>query len=159
MQLHILAVGRLKEWHWAEAAREYAKRLSGYAAVHLEEVPDRPVPDTPTPAQRDQILAAEADALLGRLKDRDWVVALAVDGRRWTSEQLADRWREWTSRGAARYVFIIGGTLGLHSRVLQRADVAWSLSPLTFPHQLARVIVLEQLYRACQIVHGGRYHR
>lgn len=159
IQVHILAVGKLKERYWAEAAQAYLKRLSFYADVYLDEVPDQPVPKTPNPGERDGVLAAEGEALLGRIKDRDWVTALTLDGRRWTSEQFAEQWQGWMSRGAARYVFVVGGTLGLHYRVTRRADALWSLSPLTFPHQMARVIVLEQLYRAFQILRGGTYHR
>ncbi|MBX6396474.1 MAG: 23S rRNA (pseudouridine(1915)-N(3))-methyltransferase RlmH, partial [Alicyclobacillaceae bacterium] len=135
------------------------KRLSAYASVVVEEVPDHPVPDFPTPGQRERILTDEADKLLSRMRERDWVVALALDGRRWSSEEFARQWEVWSGRGAGRYIFVIGGTLGLHDQVIRRANVTWSLSPLTFPHQLARVIVLEQLYRAFQILHGGKYHR
>ncbi|MDI3327775.1 MAG: 23S rRNA (pseudouridine(1915)-N(3))-methyltransferase RlmH [Alicyclobacillaceae bacterium] len=159
MQICILCVGKMKERYWLEAAEEYIKRLSAYAAVAVEEVPDQPVPDSPTLGQQERILREEADKLLYRVRDRDWVVALTLDGRRWTSEEFAHQWDAWTGQGAGRYVFVIGGTLGLHDRVIRRANATWSLSPLTFPHQLARVIVLEQLYRAFQILRGGKYHR
>lgn len=154
MNLTLVCVGKLKERHWREAADEYLKRLRPYARVTVIEVPDRDVS-----ADEDRALAAEADTVLRAIPDGALVVALDIAGEARSSEELA-RWLERHGvDGRSSLAFVVGGAGGLHARVLARADEHLSLGPLTFPHQFARVVLLEQLYRAFRIIRGEPYHR
>ena len=153
MNAAILCVGRLRESYWRAAADEYKKRLSRFGKFEEIEVPDRP--EGPDEAR---VLREEGRDLLRRLRDGDDVIALCVDGRPCSSEQLAATLREREGTGR-RTVFVIGGSLGLSEEVVSRAGTRLSFSPMTFPHQLARVMLLEQLYRACKINAGERYHK
>lgn len=154
MQVAIIAVGKAKERHWREAQEEYVKRLGAYASIHVEELTDEP--DTGNVARAVEL---EGDRILGRLRDRDYVTALVIDGDRLTSEGLARRLLDVQGQGHGRHVFVIGGSNGLHTSVLQRANWKFSMSALTFPHALARVILLEQLYRSFRIQTGAPYHK
>ncbi len=158
MNLALACVGRLRERFWREAADEYEKRLSRYGRLTEIEVPDRPEPANASDADRSRVVREEGEQLLRRIAPDDEVVALAVDGRQMSSEQLAAFLREREGSGR-RTVFVIGGSLGLSPEALARADRRLSFSPMTFPHQLARVMLLEQLYRACKINAGERYHK
>ena len=153
MNAAILAVGRLRESYWRAAADEYKKRLSRFGKFEEIEVPDRP--EGPDEAR---VLREEGRDLLRRLRDDDDVIALCVDGRSCSSEQLAAMLRGKEGSGR-RTVFVIGGSLGLSGEVVSRAGTRLSFSPMTFPHQLARVILYEQIYRACKINAGERYHK
>ena len=159
MRIAIACVGRLKERYWKDAAAEYVKRLSRYAQTEILEVDDEPAPERYSGAQRTAAMAREGERLLGLLQPRDFVAALCVDGKRLTSEGFAAELDSWMSRGAARIVFVIGGSLGLSPDVLARANARISLSDMTFPHQLARVLLLEQVYRAFKILGNETYHK
>lgn len=154
MRLRIVAVGRLKERHWREAAEEYLKRLGPYARVEVVEVADRDVTGDEARA-----LEAEAADVLRMIPVGSTVTVLEIAGRARSSEEFA-RWLESLgSSGRPDVTFVIGGAAGLHPDVLARADERFSLGLLTLPHQLVRVVLLEQLYRAFRIIRGEPYHR
>ncbi len=153
LQIVVLAVGKMKERHYREAEAEYSKRLQAFASLVVEEVPDEP----DDRAERGMTL--EGTRVLERIRERDQVIALDARGKRFTSEGFAAHLEERFARGASRYVFVIGGSRGLDRRVKERADLLLSFSDFTFPHQLMRVILLEQLYRAFQILRGAKYHK
>lgn len=154
MQIVILGVGKLKERYWREAEAEYRKRLSPHASCVVEEVADEA--DT---ADATRGLRAEGDRILARLRDRDYVIALDIVGKKMTSEQFADHLATVAGQGHGRYVFLIGGSHGLAHDVLQRAQLRLSFSDFTFPHQMMRIILLEQMYRAFRIQAGHPYHK
>jgi 23S rRNA (pseudouridine1915-N3)-methyltransferase len=158
MTAAVVCVGRLREKGYAAAAEEYLKRLSRYGKTEIVELPDLPEPANASDADRAQVMEKEGQSILARLKPADHVIALCIDGPQFTSEAFAARVSQLEMRGK-RIVFVIGGSLGLSPAVIQRADEKLSLSKMTFPHQLARVLLLEQLYRACKINAGERYHK
>lgn len=154
MKFTIIAVGRLKERHWREAADEYLKRLGPYARVAVTEIADRDVT-----ADEQRALEAEGADVLRALPADATVAVLEIGGKARGSEEFA-RWLESLGNaGEPSVAFVIGGAAGLHPDVLARADERISLGPLTLPHQLARVVLLEQLYRAFRIIRGEPYHR
>jgi 23S rRNA (pseudouridine1915-N3)-methyltransferase len=151
----LLCVGKLKEKWWAAAQEEYAKRLAPVMRVEIIEVAPEPTSATLSP---EQSMRAEGERLMKRIDDDAFVVALERTGRELSSSELADKLLEPMSRGR-QVVFVIGGSEGLAEAVLKRADYKWSLSQLTFVHEMARVIVLEQIYRATMIRAGRKYHK
>ncbi len=153
MQIVILSVGKLKEKFWREAEAEYKKRLQSFASLSLEEVSDE------AGDQVGRIKAVEAARVLDRIRDRDFVIALDAKGTKFTSQAFARYLEDVFTKGASRYVLVIGGSHGLDASVLSRADLILSFSDFTFPHQLMRIILLEQLYRAFQIMRGTKYHK
>ena len=157
MPLSLITVGKIAK-PFAEAAREYEKRLSRYDKVDVIELPDEKEPAHLSPAAIAQVMDKEGRSILGRVRREDAVVALCIDGQAQTSEQLADTVSRLRMDGR-RIVFIIGGSLGLSLEVVARADIRLSLSSMTMPHQLARVVLLEQIYRAFKIISGERYHK
>lgn len=159
MTIAVVGVGRLRERFYRDAADEYLKRLKRFGPVEEIELPDLPEPAHSSPAIEEQIRRREGEAILARVKPGDHVVALCIDGRQMPSEQLAARVRALEDRGVQRALFVIGGSLGLSDAVVRRADERLSFSPMTFPHQLARVMLLEQLYRARKIGANERYHK
>lgn len=159
MTIAVVGVGRLRERFYRDAADEYLKRLKRFGPVEEIELPDLPEPANSSPAIEEQIRRREGEAILARVKPGDHVVALCIDGRQMTSEQLAARVRALEDRGVQRALFVIGGSLGLSDAVVRRADERLSFSLMTFPHQLARVMLLEQLYRARKIGANERYHK
>ena len=158
MNARVLAVGALKENWQREACAEYLKRLSRYGKYDIVEVPDEPESTNSSPALNQKLIQKEGQAILRQVKSTDCVVALCIRGKELSSEQLAGQVRQWEN-AAGRTVFIIGGSLGLSKEVEDRADFKLSFSPMTFPHQLMRVILFEQLYRAEKINAGERYHK
>ena len=154
----ILCVGRLKEAWWRDACGEYLKRLSRYGRTELIEVDDLPEPEHSSDADRQRIMQREGEALLRRIRPTDHVIALCIDAPQLGSEGLATLLGERDRQGG-RTVFVIGGSLGLSPGVIARADRRLSMSKMTFPHQLARVMLLEQLYRARKILSGEKYHK
>lgn len=155
----ILCVGKLKEKFYADAAAEYVKRLSRYCKLNILELPEERLPDDPSPAQIDAALAKEADAIRAKLPPSSSLIALCVEGRMRSSEELAHLMTTWANRGEKHLVFLIGGSFGLHPSIKAEAWAQLSMSPMTFPHHLARVMLLEQIYRAYQINAGSRYHK
>lgn len=159
MKITLICVGKLKEKFYKEAVAEYAKRLSRYCKLEILEVADETAPEGVSLAQEERILAKEAGRILERLKGDAFVCALEIQGKKMTSRGFAD-WMEARSlRGNSRLAFVIGGSLGLHPQVRERADFALSFSDMTFPHQLMRVILCEQIYRAFRIQAGEPYHK
>ena len=158
MSTAVLCVGKMKEKPYREMADEYLKRLSRFGKYEEIEVPDLPE-NSGSAALEEQVRTREGEALLSRIRPGDRVIALTIPGKRMSSEELAAHVAELRNRGAGRLVFLVGGSLGLGSNVLARADEELSMGPMTFPHQLARVMLLEQLYRAEKINAGERYHK
>ena len=154
MRLTVVAVGRLKERFWREAADEYLKRLRPYAAISVVEIEDR---DSGRDAVR--ALAEEGSDILRALPHDAYVIALEIGGRQRSSEQFAARLAELALDGRSTVALVIGGSVGLSAGVLERADERLSLGPMTLPHNLARVVVLEQVYRAFRINRGEPYHK
>lgn len=158
MNAVILCVGALKErWH-KEGCAEYMKRLTRYGKFDIEQVDDCPEPDKPSPELDRRVIDKEGAALMRRLRADDRVIALCVEGEMMPSERFARALAEWEGDGR-RNVYILGGSLGLSEAVKRRANAKLSLSQMTYPHALARIILLEQLYRAARINAGERYHK
>ena len=158
-KITVLCVGKLKEKFYQEAAAEYAKRLGRHCKLEIIELPESRLPEDPSAAEIQRALAAEAAAIRERLPRGGAVIALCIEGTELSSEALSKKLAQLASAGASQLTFLIGGSFGLHPRVKQRADLRLSMSPMTFPHHLARVMLLEQLYRAYQIDAGTRYHK
>ena len=158
MSTIILSVGKLKEKPYREMADEYLKRLSRFGKYEEIELPDLPEGGG-SAALEEQVKTKEGEAILSRIKTGDHVIALTIPGKQVDSPALAKHLQELRANGAGRIVFVIGGSLGLGKNVLERADEEMSMSKMTFPHQLARVMLLEQLYRSEMILSGGRYHK
>ena len=159
MSTEVLCVGKMKEKAYRELADEYLKRLGRYGKIEEIEIPDLPEPAGNSPALEEQVKTREGEALLAKIRPGDRVIALTIRGKQRSSEELADHLREMRTNGVSRTVFVIGGSLGLGENVLARADEEMSMSRMTFPHRLARVMLLEQLYRAEKIIAGERYHK
>ncbi|MBP3878089.1 MAG: 23S rRNA (pseudouridine(1915)-N(3))-methyltransferase RlmH [Lachnospiraceae bacterium] len=159
MQIRILCTGRIKESFYRDAAAEYVKRLGRYAKISITEVQDEKTPDGASDAEREKILRTEGSRLLRLIRDDDYVIALAIQGKAWDSVGFASHMSELMQRGRGSLVFVIGGSLGLSDEVLRRASEQLSFSAFTFPHQLMRVILCEQIYRAMRIINGEPYHK
>ncbi len=155
----ILCVGKIKETYFTDAILEYSKRLQRYCKLTLCEVKDEPTPDSPSDREKELILQKEGERILEKLPDSALVVALCIEGKTLSSESLASFIDQAAITGTSHLVFVIGGSLGLSQKVKNRADLKLSFSPMTFPHQLMRVILLEQIYRTFQINQGGKYHK
>ena len=150
----------MKEKPFRQMADEYLKRLGRYGKYEEIEIPDLPEPVSGSSAAlEEQLKAKEGEAILAKIRPGDRVIALTIGGKRRSSEELAKHLEELKASGVSRLAFVIGGSLGLGKNVLDRADEELSMSPMTFPHQLARVMLLEQLYRAEKISAGERYHK
>jgi 23S rRNA (pseudouridine1915-N3)-methyltransferase len=159
MKITIIAVGKIKEKYFTGAVEEYSKRLGRYCKLTITELADEKTPDGASPAQERQIKEKEGERILKALSDGAYVIALAIEGKTLSSRQLANRMEHLTVQGESHLVFIIGGSLGLDERVIARADELLSFSAMTFPHQLMRVILLEQIYRSFRIIHNEPYHK
>ncbi len=157
--ISIICVGKIKEKYWIEAINEYSKRLSRYCKINIYEVADEKTPDDAQEALCDQIKQKEAERIIKYIDDKAFVCTLEIKGRRYTSEEFADFIMNRGVQGVSHIQFIIGGSLGLHESVLRRSDAGISFSDMTFPHQMMRVILLEQIYRSYRIIHGEPYHK
>lgn len=159
MKITVIAVGKIKEKFYQEAVGEYSKRLSRYCRLELIQVADEKTPDGASRALEEQIKDKEGERILDNIRDGSFVVALAIDGVMADSVELAAQIEKWGVSGVSQIVFVIGGSLGLSGAVLKRADRKLSFSKMTFPHQLMRVILLEQIYRSYRIIQGEPYHK
>lgn len=159
MNISIISVGKLKEKYLKAGIDEYLKRLSSYAKVEIIEVSDEKAPEVLSAAEMELVKNKEGEKLLAKLSQETYVIALAIDGKMRSSEELADTIDKLATYGKSKIAFVIGGSLGLSNEVLQRADEKLSFSKMTFPHQLMRLILLEQVYRAFRINRNEPYHK
>jgi len=159
MKIKIACVGKLKDSFYREAAAEYAKRLSRFCTLEIAEVADEKAPESLSAAEEAQVLEREGERLLNRVSPGEYVVCLAIEGRRYSSEQFAQLMQAAFDRGASCVTLVIGGSLGLGPAVLARADTLLSISDMTLPHGLCRVVLLEQVYRAFKINAHEPYHK
>ncbi len=159
MKITVITVGKLKEKFFRDAAAEYEKRLGRYCRLEIRETADERTPDGASETEREQILKKEGARVAKLLPDDAYVVTLEIEGRKFTSEAFAGEIERLGVSGVGHIVFVIGGSLGLHNSIKERADLAVSFSDMTFPHQLMRVVLLEQIYRAFRIINGEPYHK
>lgn len=159
MKITVICVGKVKEKFYRDALAEYEKRLSRYCKLELIEVADEKTPDGVGKNLENQIMEKEAQRILEKLREDMFVCTLEIEGKRFTSEVFADWMRKLTVSGISHIAFVIGGSLGLHESVKKRSDFALSFSDMTFPHQLMRVILTEQIYRCFRIINGEPYHK
>ncbi len=159
MQIDIVCVGKIKEAFFRSALEEYKKRLGRYCRLNELEVTDEKTPENASEDETRQIKEKEGLRILSRLKDDAYVIALAIEGKGFSSEALAEELEKLSVRGVSHLQFVIGGSLGLSDTVLKRADLLLSFSRMTFPHQLMRVILLEQIYRTFRIRRNEPYHK
>ena len=159
MKITVITVGKIKEKYFTDAIAEYSKRLSRYCKLDIVQVADEKTPDGASEALETQIKEKEGERILSNIKDGSFVIALAIEGQMLDSEELAEKIEKWGVSGVSQLVFVIGGSLGLSKAVLSRADYKLSFSRMTFPHQLMRVILLEQIYRGYRIIQNEPYHK
>ncbi len=159
MRITLITVGKIKEKYLEDAILEYSKRLGRYCRLEIIQVSDEKTPDKASELLETQIRDKEGERILAHIKDDAYVIALAIDGKQRSSEEMASWMEDLGIRGESHLQFIIGGSLGLSQMVLERSDTKISFSKLTFPHQLMRVILLEQIYRSFRIIKGEPYHK
>lgn len=159
MNINVVCVGKLKEKYWRDAIAEYSKRLGRFCSLTITELKEERLPDNASPAEEQKVIDAEGQSILKAVKNDDYVIALDVKGKGLSSEQLAEKIGDLGLQGRSNLVMIIGGSLGLSEEVRRRADFRLSFSAMTFPHQMMRVILLEQVYRAFKILHNETYHK
>ena len=159
MKITILCVGKIKEKFYRDAIAEYEKRLSRYCKLEIIEVADEKTPDGASELVENQIKEKEAERMEKQLRDGAFVCALAIDGKQLDSVELSEKIERLGTSGTSHIIFLIGGSLGMSDGLLKRADMKLSFSKMTFPHQLMRVILLEQIYRAYRIMNGEPYHK
>ncbi|MCD8301358.1 MAG: 23S rRNA (pseudouridine(1915)-N(3))-methyltransferase RlmH [Clostridiales bacterium] len=159
MNITVYCVGKIKEDFYRAAVGEYEKRLSRYCKLRIVEVPDEKTPDRASAALKTQIKDKEGQRLLAKIKDTSYLIALAIDGKKMDSVSFSDKMADLGLCGTSDIGFVIGGSLGLSDAVIRRADMRLSFSDMTFPHQLMRVILLEQIYRAYKIRLHEPYHK
>ncbi|MFS1516899.1 23S rRNA (pseudouridine(1915)-N(3))-methyltransferase RlmH [Bacillus sp. SCS-151] len=159
MNISIISIGKLKEKYLKQGIQEYLKRLTPYAKVNIIELPDEKAPEALSEQQMEQIKQKEGERILAKISEDTHVIALAIEGKMKTSEQLAKDLDHLATYGKSKVAFVIGGSLGLSNEVMQRSNESLSFSKMTFPHQLMRLILLEQVYRAFRINRGEPYHK
>ena len=155
----VLCVGKLKEKFYIDAAAEYVKRLQRHCKLELIELPEQRLSDDPSPAEIQKALRAEGDAIREKLPKGGAVIALCIEGKPCSSQELSRRMADFGVQGKTQLTFLIGGSVGLDEDLKRRADWRLSMSPMTFPHHMARIMLLEQIYRAYQIADGTKYHK
>lgn len=159
MKITIITVGKLKEKYLKQGIAEYTKRLSSYANIELVEVPDKKAPENLSTADMDIVKQKEGERILAKVSPDTYVITLEINGKQLTSEQLATHMDQLATYGKSKIAFIIGGSLGLGTEVLSRSDYALSFSKMTFPHQLMKLVLVEQIYRAFRINRNEPYHK
>ncbi len=159
MNISVICIGKLKERYWTEAVAEYSKRLGGYCTLNIVELKEARLPDRAGEAEEAAVKKAEGEAILKHIGKEMYVITLEVRGKKLSSEALAEKVAELSLTGKSNVAFVIGGSLGLDKAVSDRADFKLSFSDMTFPHQMMRVILLEQIYRAFKINRGETYHK
>lgn len=158
-KITVMCVGKLKEKFYLEAAAEYAKRLQRHCRLEIVELPEQRLPEAPNQGEIDAALEREAAAIREKLPRGGALVAMCIEGQLLSSEDLSRKLQDFALGGKSQVTFLIGGSFGLHPSLKTQADLRLSMSPMTFPHHLARVMLLEQIYRAYQIQEGTRYHK
>lgn len=159
MKITLITVGKIKEKYLKDAIAEYSKRLSKYCKLEIIEVTDEKTPDNASGTVENTIRSKEAERILKYVKEDAYVITLEIQGKQLTSEELADKIDKLGVQGTSHIIFIIGGSIGLGEEVLKKSNYALSFSKMTFPHQLMRVILLEQVYRSYRIISGEPYHK
>ena len=155
----LITMGKLKEKFYISAAQEYAKRLSGYCRFTLVGLPESRLPENPSPAEIAVGLEKEAETILARIPKSSWFCVFTPEGKELSSEKFAEKMKDVKLSGKSSAIFLIGSSFGMAPKVKERADFRLSMGPMTFPHHLARIMVLEQLYRAEAIQAGSKYHK
>ena len=158
MKISIVCVGKIKEKYLTEGIAEFTKRLTPYCKLETIAIGEEKMPDNPSPAEKEQVLAKETERLLNAIPQNAHVVLLDLQGREVTSPQLADLFDEWALDGKSHIAFVIGGAFGYTDALRKRADMRWSFSKLTFTHQMIRLFLVEQIYRAFKISRNQKYH-
>lgn len=159
LNISLLTVGKLKEAYWRDACAEYRKRLGAFCKLQIVEVAEERLPESPSDAQIAATVEAEGERLMAQIPRDSAVIALCIEGKELSSPALAEQLQRFAVEGTSHVAFVIGGSWGLSDAVKSRARLRLSMSPMTFPHQLARVMTFEQIYRAFQITAGGKYHK
>lgn len=159
MKITVICVGKIKEKFYTDAVLEYSKRLSRYCKLEIVELADEKTKENSSVHENDVVKAKEGERILSAIKDDMYVIALAIEGKMLDSVELSEKMEQLGIGGSSHVAFVIGGSLGLDKRVLDRADFKLSFSKMTFPHQLMRVILLEQIYRGYRIMKGEPYHK
>lgn len=159
MNIQVICIGKLKEKYWTDAIAEYSKRLGRYCTLTIKELKEDRLPENASPADEENVKINEGKSILKAIGESSYVIALDVRGRQLSSEALAARLEKLAIEGRSSLDLIIGGSLGLSEEVLKRADMRLSFSPMTFPHQMMRVILLEQIYRCFKINRNEAYHK
>lgn len=159
MKIKIVTVGKLKEKYLKDGIAEYSKRISRYAAVEMIELADEKTPDRASDSENEKILDLEGNRILSKIGDREFVVVLAIEGKTLSSEEFSKQLEQASINGYSTLTFVIGGSLGLSPQVKKRANLSLSFGRLTLPHQLMRLVLVEQIYRAFTIQQGSPYHK
>jgi 23S rRNA (pseudouridine1915-N3)-methyltransferase len=159
VNISIITIGKLKEKYLKQGIDEYIKRLSTYAKIEVLELPDEKAPENLSAAEMEQVKQKEGERILQKISPDAYVIALAIQGKMKSSEQLAEDLDKLATYGKSKVAFVIGGSLGLSDEVIKRSDEALSFSKMTFPHQLMKLILVEQVYRAFRIIRGEPYHK
>ncbi|MEM4995991.1 23S rRNA (pseudouridine(1915)-N(3))-methyltransferase RlmH [Priestia sp. SB1] len=159
MNISIITIGKLKEKYLKQGIEEYLKRLSSYAKVEIIELADEKAPENLSESEMEQVKQKEGERILAKISDDTHVIALAINGKQKSSEELAKEIDSLATYGKSKVAFVIGGSLGLSSEVIKRSNAALSFSKMTFPHQLMRLVLVEQIYRAFRIIRNEPYHK
>ena len=159
MNINFIAMGKLKEAYFREACAEYLKRLGGYVSARVIEPDPVNLPQKPSPAQIEAVLRQEAGKIREQIKPGSFTVAMCIEGKTLSSEQLAQKLEAAAGQGFSTVNFVVGSSFGLDADLKSQADLRLSMSPMTFPHSLARVMLMEQVYRAYSIINNGKYHK
>lgn len=159
MNINIIAVGKLKEKYWVDALLEYTKRISRFAKITITEIPDKKIPDNASEKEELSVIEAEGEAIFSKIKDSHFVFALCIEGNQLDSVSFSKKLSDIALSGKSDIDFIIGGSLGLSEKIKKRADYKLSFSKMTFPHQLMRVVLSEQIYRSFKILNNETYHK
>lgn len=158
IRITLACAGKLKENYLREAEKEFTKRLGAYCQLETRCIPEEKMPENPSPAVKEQVLEKETERILKLIPEHSFVVLLDLRGKEISSPQLAEKMEQWMVEGVSHLTFVIGGPFGYTDALRKRADFRWSFSPLTFTHQMIRILLLEQIYRAFKIMRKEKYH-
>ena len=158
MNIKIICLGKLKEKYLQDGVSEYLKRIGKYANINIIELPDEPIPENPSSKEIEHIKVLEAEKIKKHIKSQDYVISLDLTGKQLTSEEFSDKLREISVKGFGTITFIIGGTVGIQKEIVTNSNFVFCLSKLTFPHQLVRLFLSEQIFRAYKIANNEKYH-